>query len=102
MLYTFKSPAASNLIMLQSNGERVLDIIGKDPGPKGIILPEQMPAAIAKLEQAMAVEGPAAAAGQAAAGEDDAERVSFRQRAMPFVEMLRRCHEAGKEIVWGV
>ena len=53
MLYTFKSRAAANLIMLQSNAERVLDLIGKQPGPKGIITAAQMPAAIAALERAL-------------------------------------------------
>lgn len=103
MLYTFKSPAAGNLIMLQPNGERVLEIIGKDSGPKGIILPEQMPDAIAALESAMTQEEPQAGpdknAGDASPASD---AVSLRQRAAPFVQMLKRCHEAGKEIVWGV
>ena len=107
MLYTFKSPAAGNLIMLQPNGERVLKIIGKDSGAKGIILPEQMPGAIAALESAMAQEEPLAGS---AAGSDKAgnatpppsDGVWLRQRAAPFIDMLRRCHAAGKEIVWGV
>jgi Domain of unknown function (DUF1840). len=30
------------------------------------------------------------------------EAVSLRQRAVPFLDMLRRCEKAGKEIVWGV
>ena len=107
MLYTFKSQAAANLIMLQPNGERVLEIIGKQPGPQGIILPEQMPAAIAALENAMAQEEPA----QEPAGATDktsgstaqrSDAVSLRQRAVPFVDMLKRCQKAGKEIVWGV
>lgn len=46
MLYKFKSKAAGDLIMLEPNGRRVLEIIGKDAGPKGIILPEEMPGAI--------------------------------------------------------
>ncbi len=105
MLYTFKSPAAGNLIMLEPNGKRVLEIIGKDPGPKGIILPEQMPAAIAALESAMHREepSPATAAGSAATDvRNESEAVSLRQRAVPFVDMLKRCHAEGKEIVWGV
>ena len=53
MLFKFKSQATSDLIMLEANGRRVLEIIGKDAGPKGIILPEQMPAAIAALEAAI-------------------------------------------------
>jgi len=28
--------------------------------------------------------------------------VSLRQRAVPFLDMLRRCEKAGAEIVWGV
>ena len=55
MLYKFKSAATGDLIMLEPNGRRVLEIIGKDAGPKGIILPEQMPAALAALA---AVVGP--------------------------------------------
>lgn len=105
MLYTFKSQAAGNLIMLQPNGERVLEIIGKDPGPKGIILPAQMPAAIAALESAIAQEEPAApnSADKAAGGaQHGSDAVSLRQRATPFIDMLKRCQAAGKEIVWGV
>ena len=107
MLYTFKSPAAANLIMLQPNGARVLQTIGKDPGPKGIVLPEQMPAALAALEAAIAAEDAAlleAAAAARAAGEPPPEPrdVSLRQRAKPFIDMLKRCHKAGESIVWGV
>ena len=107
MLYKFKSKAAGDLIMLEPNGRRVLEIVGKDPGPKGIILPEQMPAAIQALEAAIALEE---AQQKAAMEEARAEgkvpprfgAVSLRQRAVPFIDMLKRCSAAGKEIVWGV
>src|SRR5207248_11251950 len=56
MLYKFKSKAAGDLIMLEPNGRRVLQIIGKDAGPKGIVLPEEMPGAVAALESAIAAE----------------------------------------------
>jgi hypothetical protein len=107
MLYKFKSKAAGDLIMLEPNGRRVLEIIGKDPGPKGIILPEEMPGAISALEAAVAQEDAAlkAASNDAKANKRVApsgDRVSLRQRAVPFLDMLRRCEKAGKEIVWGV
>ena len=53
MLYKFKSKAAGDLIMLEPNGRRVLEIIGKDAGPQGIIQPGEMPAAIAALDAAI-------------------------------------------------
>ena len=107
MLYKFKSKAAGDLIMLEPNGRRVLQVIGKDPGPKGIIQPAEMPGAVARLEQAIADEE---AEQQAAIDEAKArgqvppkfDSVSLRQRALPFIEMLRRCSKEDKEIVWGV
>jgi len=107
MIYKFKSKAAGDLIMLEPNGRRVLEIIGKDPAPKGIILPEAMPAAIEALEGAIAREEAeqkaqveeAKAQGQVPPRFDG---VSLRQRAVPLIDMLKRCSAAGKEIVWGV
>ena len=105
MLYKFKSKAAGDLIMLEPNGRRVLELIGKDPAGKGIILPAEMGPAAAALEAAISQEE-----AQAQASADDTggrseslpKPVSLRQRAVPFIEMLRRCERAGQEIVWGV
>jgi hypothetical protein len=107
MLYKFKSKAAGDLIMLEPNGRRVLQIIGKDPGPKGIILPQDMAAAVSALEQAIVAEEAEhkAAIEEAKAKGEVAPKfdtVSLRQRAVPFIDMLRRCATADKEIVWGV
>jgi hypothetical protein len=116
MLYKFKSKTTGDLIMLQPSGRRVLGIIGKDTEPgddgdvgaaRGIILPEQMAAAIAALEAAVTQDEAArdAAVAQAQARNEpppQLEAVSLSQRAQPFIEMLRRCREAGTEIVWGV
>jgi hypothetical protein len=107
MLYKFKSQAAGDLIMLEPNGRQVLEIIGKDAQPKGIILPEQMPGAISALEGAVErdeAEHKALVEEARAKGEPPSrlEAISLRQRAVPFLDMLRRCEKAGKEIVWGV
>ena len=107
MLYKFKSKAAGDLIMLEPNGRRVLEIIGKDAGPKGIILAEEMPGAIRALDSAIEREE----AEQKAAIEEAKARgevpprfgdVSLRQRAVPFIDMLKRCQQAGQDVVWGV
>jgi hypothetical protein len=107
MLYTFKSKAAANLIMLQANGKRLLEIIGKDPAAPGIVLPEQMPAALLALEAALAQEDAARREAERLAGEAgepivEPAEVSLRQRARPFMDMLQRCQKAGESVVWGV
>lgn len=103
MLYKFKSKAAGDLIMLEPNGRRVLQIIGKDAQATGIVLPEQMPAAITALTNAMAQEE---AEQQAAKAEGAVpptfDAVNLRKRAWPFVEMLQRCAKENASVTWGV
>ena len=97
MLYKFKSKNAGDVIMLEPNGHRILEVIGKDPGATGIILPEQMPAAIAAIEAAIKLE-------ESADEQDDLKKgdaPGLRQRAMPFIDMLKRNHKANTEVVWG-
>lgn len=107
MIYKFKSKADGDLIMLEPQGRRVLEIIGKDAGAQGIITAAQIPGAIRALEAAIAHEE----AMKKAAGADGAEpqdgqpstdSISLRQRAKPFVDMLRRCEAAQVDVVWGV
>lgn len=107
MLYKFKSKVTGDVIMLEPNGRRVLEVIGKDPGPKGIILPEQMPAAIRALEAAIDAEDKqhqAMIEEAKAKGEvpPEFDQVSLRMRTVSFLDMLRRCSAAGRDIVWGV
>lgn len=100
MLYKFKSKNAGDVIMLEPNGRKLLELIGKDAGPTGIILAAQMPAAIQALQAAIAhVESH---------DENHDENVvpgdapGLRQRAMPFIDMLQRNHSAGTDVTWGV
>ncbi|HVL56554.1 MAG TPA: DUF1840 domain-containing protein [Burkholderiaceae bacterium] len=111
MIYVFKSKATGTVVMTQPVAEKLLSIIGKSPGPQGIITVEQMPAAIAALEQAVAQEkaagrDPAGTDGVEEANEidrsDDHRSVSLAQRAFPLLEMLREAHRADREITWGI
>ncbi|MGQ9724572.1 MAG: DUF1840 domain-containing protein [Tepidimonas sp.] len=109
MLYRFKSKATADVVMLEPNGRHVLEILGKDPAGPGIILPEQIPAAIEALRAAVAAEEANAARKRQEAqvqGEDlsipPEERVPLRSRVAPFIEMLQHCQREGCEVVWGV
>lgn len=112
MLFKFKSKITGDLIMLESNGRRVLQIIGKDPSQAGIILPAQIPAALSALISAIAQEEKTNEESKLAAhqtykpnhqaSEEPSQAIPLRQRTLPFVEMLKKCHKAEVEIVWGV
>lgn len=103
MIYKFKSKAAGDVIMLAPTGDRVLGLIGKEAGPKGIIEPADMPAAMQTLAAAIdadeAQRQQAQSSGQPPASGEAA--ISLRQRAWPLVEMMRRSHAADAPIVWG-
>lgn len=100
MIYKFKSKNTGDVIMLQPNGRRILEIIGVDPGPKGIILPAQMPAAIAAIQAAIAFEESQDENHREA--EASADGLALRQRALPFLDLLRRSQQSGDHVVWGV
>jgi Domain of unknown function (DUF1840) len=107
VLYKFKSPVASDVIMLEPNGRRLLTILGKDPAVPGILQPQEMPSAMQALEQAAAYE---AAQQQTAMDEAKAkgepapvfEAVSLRQRMAPMLDILKRCAAQDASITWGV
>lgn len=111
MLYKFKSKATGDLIMLEPQGRQILQIIGKEPGPQGIVEPHEMLAAIEALKAAVLREEAhqkAVAQGQSEpnASEDKdssgARAISLKQRVVPVIDMLQRAHAQGKDIVWGV
>ena len=98
MLYKFKSRNAGDVIMLEPNGRKILEIIGKDAGPTGIILPEQMQAAIQALQDAIKLEE----SRDAQEAVDLGDAPGLRQRATPFIDMLQRNYKSGDDVVWGV
>ncbi len=107
MAYTFKSRSAASVILLRANGDDLLRLIGKSPAERGVIPPEDMPAAISALEAAIIPPVPAGQATQQAAHGADAddetpEVVSLRQRALPFIELLQSARASGEPVTWGV
>ena len=111
MLYKFKSKATGDVIMLQPNGQRVLEIIGKhsasEPSVKGILLPEQMPQALSALQAGIEQEEVQRkeAIDQAKAEnlpKPHFDAIGLRQRALPFMDMVRECMKAEEAITWGV
>ncbi|PJI99352.1 uncharacterized protein DUF1840 [Acidovorax sp. 69] len=108
MLYKFKSKAAADLIMLEPQGRQILEIIGKGPGASGILTAAQIPDAIAALEAAVSASEaqPPVQEGQGRGDDDEpggsAEAVRLRQRAAPFIEMLRKSAAETADVVWGV
>jgi ribosomal protein S7 len=106
MLFTFKSATNADLIMHEKSGKEILALLGKSPDDaRGIIAVEQLTAAIATLQTAMAVDKARqqeTATSLSKTETDDEPPVSLAQRAAPFIDMLKRAVKAGEPVVWGV
>ncbi len=108
MAITFNTRASvGNVVMLDATARRILEIVGKEFGPRGVITAAEAPLAVKRLRDAIAVSRrePDSAP---TSGDDDAtaaagrDSVPLATRAFPFIEMLERAHAAGKDILWGV
>lgn len=103
----FRSTATGDVQMFDHDGKQLLAAIGKTDPVRGVIMPAEMGAAIARLQEAIADEpirtpdfDPRERTGDQ--HHDDAvEIVSLAQRAFPFLEMLRRAQAAEAPILWG-
>ena len=103
MLYKFKSKAAGDLIMLEQHGSLVLRIIGKEPAAQGILRCADLPQALTDLQTAIAHQEALAREQREGADSDEpVELVTLRQRAVPFMDMLKRCIAEESDVVWGV
>jgi len=107
MLYKFRSKAGGDVIMLGPAGDELMRIIGKEPAPKGIIQPADMPAAVQAIERAIANDEARRAKAEADARAEGKplpprEGVTLRQRAWPLADLMKRAHADDVEIVWGV
>lgn len=115
MLFKFKSKACADLIMLEGDGRRILQAMtGADP-VQGIVRVADLPAALARLEAAVAQDearrrqsaekAAAREAGQASDSEEEETAlppIRLAQRAAPMVQMLRRSMAEQADLVWGV
>jgi len=110
MIVIFQSRAAGDVIMFGDVAYKLMEVMGKEPGPKGIVTVEQLPDAIARLKAALAAdkirhaELAASDAPKFEKAPDGSERpvVSLTQRAVPLIELLELSLKKQTAVVWGV
>lgn len=107
MLYRFKSQASADVVMLSDHARPLLEIIGKAPAASGIITVDQMPAAIAALQAAVANEAQQGRhnhdphVSEDHDTEAEVQHVGLHQRAAPLIKMMRESSAEQRDIVWG-
>ncbi|SAK79352.1 hypothetical protein AWB82_05182 [Caballeronia glebae] len=107
MLVTFQSKATPDVVMLRDLAGYLLGAIGKRLGERGVIVHDEMPAAIARLEATLDDDAKTAeehGPNFHMTGADSALRTAtgLRQRAVPFLDMLRQAQRQDEDILWGL
>ena len=107
MLIKFKSKASGDVIMLGENGKEMLRLLGKDADDsKGIFTADQLPAAVAALKQAIALDkarpGVSGIEKPMDTSSDASDGVRLYQRALPVLELMERAMQEDAYVTWGV
>ncbi len=101
MLVTFRTDAYSDITMFGDVAEQLLRMMGHSGTVPSAINPEDIPAALARLEAALAAHESAAETGaQNDEDEDGQPRVSLRNRAFPLIELLEAAHREQTPVIW--
>ena len=103
MLITFHSDAYADITMFGEVGRKLLTLMGHSGTVPGAIKAADVPAALAKLTDAVTEQGDEPL-GQAPADDDpDAVKqpvVGLRQRAFPLLELLKAAAENDSDVTW--
>lgn len=95
MLITFHSRAAADFRMFEEVATTLLHMMGHSGTIPGALLAEDIPPALQRLRQALAVE-PAEEAG----GDEEEPAVGLSRRAYPLLRMLEASLAEGCEVMW--
>jgi hypothetical protein len=87
--------------MLGDIAVQLLQLMGHSGTVPSAILSRDIPAAVEKLERALAQSSAAAPTGNADGGDNEREpRVSLRQRAFPLIQLLKAAAKQGCDLTW--
>jgi len=109
MLIVFQSKSAAEVLMFAQHALPILKAAGKpiegELPERGVITRDQLPAAIAGIERAMAISKESEEQPDTDDDNDDKvhpinEPVSFRRRAYPLLAMLRLANEKQEDVIW--
>lgn len=114
MIYEFQTAAGGKITYTDVVGAQLLHVIGKNPGPRGVITVEEIPGALEAIDAALARERERQADERRtlephASGDTDDEDernkapvVTLAQRAFPFVDLLKFALREKENVTWGI
>lgn len=107
MIVTFKSKASGDLIYFKEAALKLLQLMGRDDKVPSALYAEDVPAALAKLQQGLAAiadtERAKAEQAENEPADDEYSRkaqISLNVRAVPLLEMLQKAQKKQCPVSW--
>lgn len=100
MLVTFHTRSYRRLVFFGDVAKDLLKKMGQSGQIPGGMRPEDVPAALAKLESALADEPTDDAAAAGGREDADANRVGIRTRAVPLIKLLKAAARDEAYVMW--
>jgi hypothetical protein len=107
MLVTFHSRAYADITLFGDIAQTLLRMMGHSGSVPGALLAEDIPAARARLQAALATQQAAAAAKRQEPSEDETEEDEEKEarpplgvRALPLLELLEASARKGCDVMW--
>jgi hypothetical protein len=104
-MITFQSRATPDVVMLRDLAQYLLGLVGKRLDTRGVILHDELPGAIRRLESAISDDDKAQVALEAlhyAHDRNPDTSGGLGQRAWPFLDMMREAERQHADIIWGL
>jgi hypothetical protein len=103
MLVTFQSRAAPDVVMLRDLAQYLLGLMGRRLDARGVILHDELPRAIERMETEIAEAERNEFALQYSRDRDrGAPTNELSQRAWPLITMMRAAETLHADIIWGL
>lgn len=100
MLVTFSCPVYADITMFGDVAVHLLKMMGHSGTVPSAILAADVPAALERLQAAVAAEGDGQEPGESSHAEEDEPAVSLRHRALPLIELLKAASGAECNVMW--
>ena len=100
MLVTFSCDAHEDITMFGDVAERLLKMMGHSGTVPSALLANDVPEALAQLQQALAQEKKNTGREVTKSSEDDEDEVSLSTRALPLIELLQDAENNRCNVMW--
>jgi len=100
MLITFSCPAYASITMFGEPGVKLIQRMGHSGSVPGALLADDVPAALARLQAAIAADTPRDATASDQADADSEPAVSLAHRALPLTQLLEAAAAQHCDVLW--